>query len=157
MNWSHQSMSILVPGRMWSTRWTHNNIEESLFVSLMWGSLRIAPKTSNVVLPLSVVLCMIPTFKTKMCLLWKGIVTWRLYIRVCVFAHNAYCLCIYCLLCSGMEQFMERCPEHVNMPKEDDGHTALHIAAANNHLDLLRLLASMVRTSAKLNRTVSTI
>lgn len=36
-------------------------------------------------------------------------------------------------------------PGSVNMPKVDDGHTALHIAAANNHLDIVHLLASMVR------------
>ena len=40
---------------------------------------------------------------------------------------------------------MARVPEHVNMVKIDDGHTALHIAAANDHLDLVRLLASVVR------------
>ena len=45
----------------------------------------------------------------------------------------------------GMEQFMGRFPEHVNMVKADDEHTALHIAAANDHLDIVRLLASMVR------------
>ena len=44
----------------------------------------------------------------------------------------------------GMEQFMARFPEHVNMVKADDGHTALHIAAANDHLDMVQLLASMV-------------
>ena len=47
----------------------------------------------------------------------------------------------------GMEQFMGRFPEHVNMVKPDDEHTALHIAANNDHLDIVRLLASMVRTS----------
>ena len=46
-----------------------------------------------------------------------------------------------------MEQFMARFPEHVNMVKVDDEHTALHIAANNDHLDIVRLLASMVRTS----------
>ena len=39
---------------------------------------------------------------------------------------------------------MARFPEHVNMVKVDDEHTALHIAAANDHLDIVRLLASMV-------------
>ena len=39
---------------------------------------------------------------------------------------------------------MARFPEHVNMVKADDGHTALHIAANNDHLDIVRLLASMV-------------
>ena len=41
---------------------------------------------------------------------------------------------------------MARFPEHVNMVKVDDGHTALHIAAANDHLDVVRLLASVVCT-----------
>ena len=39
---------------------------------------------------------------------------------------------------------MTRFPDHVNTIKLDDGHTALHIAAANDHLDLVRLLASVV-------------
>ena len=39
---------------------------------------------------------------------------------------------------------MARFPEHVNMVKVDDEHTALHIAANNDHLDIVRLLASMV-------------
>ena len=46
----------------------------------------------------------------------------------------------------GMEQFMARFPELVNMVKVDDEHTALHIAAANDHLDVVRLLASVVCT-----------
>ena len=41
---------------------------------------------------------------------------------------------------------MARFPEHVNMVKPDDEHTALHIAAANDHFDVVRLLASMVCT-----------
>lgn len=48
------------------------------------------------------------------------------------------------LLCSCMEQFMNRYPEHINVRKLDDGHTPLHIAAANDHLDIVDLLASMV-------------
>ena len=39
---------------------------------------------------------------------------------------------------------MARCPQHVNAVKIDDGHTALHIAAANDHLDIVCLLASLV-------------
>ena len=39
---------------------------------------------------------------------------------------------------------MARFPEHVNMGMADDEHTSLHIAAANDHLDIVRLLASMV-------------
>ena len=45
---------------------------------------------------------------------------------------------------SGVEQFVGRFPEHVNMIKIDDGHTALHIAAANDHLDIVSLLCSLV-------------
>ena len=45
---------------------------------------------------------------------------------------------------SGVEQFIGRFPEHVNMIKMDDGHTALHIAAANDHLDIVSLLCSLV-------------
>ena len=46
---------------------------------------------------------------------------------------------------SGVEQFIGRFPEHVNMIKMDDGHTALHIAAANDHLDIVSLLCSLVQ------------
>lgn len=48
---------------------------------------------------------------------------------------------------SGVEQFISRFPEHVNMIKMDDGHTALHIAAANDHLDIVSLLCSLVRVN----------
>ena len=41
---------------------------------------------------------------------------------------------------------MARFPEHVNMVEPDNEHTALHIAAANDHFDVVRLLASMVCT-----------
>ena len=39
---------------------------------------------------------------------------------------------------------MQCFPEEVNSCKADDGHTALHIAAANDYLDIVCLLASMV-------------
>ena len=39
---------------------------------------------------------------------------------------------------------MKTSPDEVNYCKTDDGHTALHIAAANNHLDMVCLLAAMV-------------
>jgi len=39
---------------------------------------------------------------------------------------------------------MERVSSHVNMMKADDGHCALHIAAANDNCDILCFLASMV-------------
>lgn len=45
----------------------------------------------------------------------------------------------------GIEQFIGRFPEHVNMIKMDDGHSALHIAAANDHLDIVSLLSSLVK------------
>lgn len=38
---------------------------------------------------------------------------------------------------------MKKFPEEVNC-KMDDGHTALHIAAANDHLDIVCLLAETV-------------
>ena len=44
----------------------------------------------------------------------------------------------------GLEQFMKKLPDEVNSCKADDGRTALHIAAANNHLDMVCLLAAMV-------------
>ena len=39
---------------------------------------------------------------------------------------------------------MKQFPDEMNYCKIDDGHTALHIAAANNHLDMVCLLAAMV-------------
>jgi E3 ubiquitin-protein ligase mind-bomb len=44
---------------------------------------------------------------------------------------------------AGLEQFMKTFPDEVNYCKIDDGHSALHIAAANNHLDMVCLLAAM--------------
>lgn len=44
-----------------------------------------------------------------------------------------------------MERFLKDFPGMVNDVKSDDGHTALHIAAANDHLDIVYLLGSMVR------------
>lgn len=47
--------------------------------------------------------------------------------------------------CRGLEYFMQKCPEDVKLSRDgDDGNTALHIAAANNHLDLVCLLATSV-------------
>ena len=45
---------------------------------------------------------------------------------------------------SGVEAMISHHPEHINMVKLDDGHTTLHVAVANNHLDIVCLLASMV-------------
>ena len=39
---------------------------------------------------------------------------------------------------------MERFACHVNMTKVDDGHCALHVAAANDSCDILCYLAAMV-------------
>ena len=39
---------------------------------------------------------------------------------------------------------MARYAQYANAVKIDDGHTALHIAAANDHLDIVCLLASLV-------------
>ena len=63
-----------------------------------------------------------------------------------MYVHDVYhiVLCSNIDLCRGLEQFMKKFPRQVNYCKEDDGHTALHIAAANNHLDIVCLLAAMV-------------
>lgn len=55
-------------------------------------------------------------------------------------------VCIYTvpILYRGLEQFMREYPEEVNSRKDDDGHTALHLAAANDHLDIVCLLAETV-------------
>ena len=42
---------------------------------------------------------------------------------------------------------MEKFACHVNMVKADDGHCALHVAAANDHCDILCHLAAMVSFS----------
>ena len=60
-------------------------------------------------------------------------------------------LCTY----RGIEQFIGRFPEHVNMIKMDDGHSVLHIAAANDHLDIVSLLSSMVGRRLKTARKLT--
>ena len=55
----------------------------------------------------------------------------------------------------GIEQFIGRFPEHVNMIKMDDGHSVLHIAAANDHLDIVSLLSSMVGRRLKTARKLT--
>ena len=42
-----------------------------------------------------------------------------------------------------MEKFVEDYPQLINVPK-DDGFTALHLAAINDNLDIVVLLASNV-------------
>ena len=44
---------------------------------------------------------------------------------------------------SGVEELVKRYPQYINDCK-DDGYTPLHIAAANNHADIVALLAAHV-------------
>jgi len=44
---------------------------------------------------------------------------------------------------SIMEKFVEDYPNLINVPK-DDGFTALHLAAINDNLDVVTLLAASV-------------
>ena len=44
---------------------------------------------------------------------------------------------------SAIEQFMRFCPDLLNLPK-DDGYTALHLSALNDHLDVLTALVEHV-------------
>lgn len=57
---------------------------------------------------------------------------------------SAICIMYYVFSHRGLEQFLKKYPEEVNSSKLDDGHTALHIAAANDHLDIVCLLAETV-------------
>ena len=43
------------------------------------------------------------------------------------------------------EEFIARFPQHVNLKRLVDAHVPLHIAAANNRLDAVVLLARVVR------------
>ena len=51
----------------------------------------------------------------------------------------------FCFLCviRVMEKFVKDYPQLINVPK-DDGFTALHLAAINDNLDIVVLLASTV-------------
>lgn len=62
---------------------------------------------------------------------------------VCI-THINYVHVCHCSCHRGLEQFLRKFPEEVNSPKGDDCHTALHIAAANDHLDIVCLLAETV-------------
>ena len=42
-----------------------------------------------------------------------------------------------------MEKFVKDCPQLINIPK-DDGFAALHLAAINDNLDVVLVLASSV-------------
>ena len=46
--------------------------------------------------------------------------------------------------CRAVEQFIRKCPAHINI-KKDDGYTPLHLAALNDHLDALTVLLESVR------------
>ena len=50
-----------------------------------------------------------------------------------------------CLLigCSAVQKIIDKHPGLIEIPKED-GFTALHLAAINNHLDIARCLLSSV-------------
>ena len=43
-----------------------------------------------------------------------------------------------------MEEFMTRFPQHVNFKRVEDEDTPLHIAAANNKLEVLKHLCKVV-------------
>lgn len=49
----------------------------------------------------------------------------------------------FCLLCSAIEMFIKHNPVCVNLQK-DDGYTPLHLAALNNHLDVLTTILDSV-------------
>ena len=46
---------------------------------------------------------------------------------------------------SAMEEFMTRYPQYADLKRVEDENTALHIAAANNKLEVLKYLCSLVR------------
>ena len=46
--------------------------------------------------------------------------------------------------CSAVQKIADKYPGLIEIPKED-GFTALHLAAINNHLDIARCLLSSVR------------
>ena len=50
---------------------------------------------------------------------------------------------MYTTLLRAMEQFIRKFPEHINI-KKDDGYTPLHLAALNDHLDVLTALVDDV-------------
>ena len=55
--------------------------------------------------------------------------------------------------CSALEHFVKKRQEDINV-KKDDGYMPLHLAALNNHLDVITALAEMVRLSLKIKFTL---
>ena len=49
------------------------------------------------------------------------------------------------LVYRGLEQFIEKNRDQVISSRDEDGNTPLHIAAVNNHMDIVCLLCDMVR------------
>jgi len=43
----------------------------------------------------------------------------------------------------AVDHFIRRFPQHINL-KKDDGYTPLHLAALNDHLDVVTVLADLV-------------
>ena len=48
-------------------------------------------------------------------------------------------------MCSAMEEFMTRFPQYADFKRMEDENTALHIAASNDKLEVLKYLCSLVR------------
>jgi len=60
----------------------------------------------------------------------------------CTCVTYVYVFCFLCVI-RVMEKFVKDYPQLINVPK-DDGFTALHLAAINDNLDIVVLLASTV-------------
>ena len=54
------------------------------------------------------------------------------------------CTC-FSFMCSAMEEFMTRFPQYADFKRMEDENTALHIAASNDKLEVLKYLCSLVR------------
>ena len=60
--------------------------------------------------------------------------------EIAILYNLTYCVYFF----RGLEYFIERYPEDVRSSQDGDGNTALHSAVANNHLDIVCLLANSV-------------
>jgi hypothetical protein len=52
---------------------------------------------------------------------------------------------LFLYMCSAMEECVTRFPQYADFKRMEDENTALHIAASNDKLEVLKYLCSLVR------------
>ena len=74
----------------------------------------------------------------------------EIVVCVCIARDSCVCSCtaevVVCVcIARGMEQFIRSHQEVVVSARDGDGNSVLHLAAANNYLDLVALVGEKVR------------